>query len=146
MLQGIEIIFEDRDKMMAHLKKKTYKEYTENFIQNHGHYFEEMTTYVEGAKDKEAAAKEIGECLASAVKKTFVNKKGKIGARTQSDLNFFMIYYVFPTSLSSGSEYAKTIADGVCEVWKSSFANSDIGYTDYDSLYDSFREKIFGIF
>ena len=82
MLQGIEIIFEDRDKMMAHLKKKTYKEYTENFIQNHGHYFEEMTTYVEGAKDKEAAAKEIGECLASAVKKTFVNKKGKIGART----------------------------------------------------------------
>lgn len=114
MLQGIEIIFEDRDKMMAHLKKKTYKEYTENFIQNHGHYFEEMTTYVEGAKDKEAAAKEIGECLASAVKKTFVNKKGKIGARTQSDLNFFMIYYVFPTILSSGSEYAKTIADGVC--------------------------------
>ena len=57
-----------------------------------------------------------------------------------------MIYYVFPTILSSGSEYAKTIADGVCEVWKSSFANSDIGYTDYDSLYDSFREKIFGIF
>ena len=105
-----------------------------------------MTTYVEGAKDKEAAAKEIGECLASAVKKTFVNKKGKIGARTQSDLNFFMIYYVFPTILSSESEYAKTIADGVCEVWKSSFANSDIGYTDYDSLYDSFREKIFGIF
>jgi len=101
MLQGIEIIFEDRDKMMAHLKKKTYKEYTENFIQNHGHYFEEMTTYVEGAKDKEAAAKEIGECLASAVKKTFVNKKGKIGARTQSDLNFFMIYYVFPTILAA---------------------------------------------
>ena len=29
MLQGIEIIFEDRDKMMSHLKKKTYKEYTE---------------------------------------------------------------------------------------------------------------------
>lgn len=145
MLQGIETIFEDRDKMMAHLKKKKYEEYTKIFIQKYGHYFEEMTTYVEGADNKEEAAKEIGECLATAVKKTFTNKKGKIGARTQSDLNFFMIYYVFPTILGTESEDAKIIADGVCEVWKKSFADSNIGYTDYDTLYNSFREKIFGI-
>ena len=75
---------------MSHLKKKTYKEYTENFIQNHGHYFEEMTTYVEGAKDKEAAAKEIGECLASAVKKTFVNGQLRLlcNMRSSRSCNF----------------------------------------------------------
>lgn len=145
MLQGIETIFEDRDKMMAHLKKKKYEEYTKIFIQKHGHYFQEMTAYVGGAADKEAAAEEIGECIASAVKNAFENKRGKIGARTQSDLNFFMIYYVFPTILGTESEDAKMIADGVCNAWKKNFKDSDIGYTDYDTLYNSFREKIFGI-
>ena len=146
MLQGIETIFEDRDKMMAHLKKKKYEEYTKCFIQKHGHYFEEMTAYVGSAENKGNAADEIGECLVSAVKQTFENKKGKIGARTQSDLNFFMIYYVFPTILGTESEDAKLIADGVCNAWKKNFKDSDIGYTDYDTLYHSFREKIFGIF
>ena len=38
------------------------------------------------------------------------------------------------------------VADSICSEWKTRFKNSEIGYTDYDSLYDSFREKIFGIF
>ena len=80
------------------------------------------------------------------MKTRFSNKKGVVEARTQVDLNFFMIYYVFPTILGMESEDSKMIAEGVRKVWKKSFKEGDIQYTDYDTLYGAFREKIFGIF
>lgn len=146
MLQGIETIFDNKEKMIGHLKKQTYEANTEMFLEKNGHYFKEMAEYVDKADDKEAAAQEIGECLVKAVEKRFSNKKGKVDARSQVDLNFFMIYYVFPSILSAGGENAKAAADGVCKVWGKSFQDSNIQYTDYDTLYGAFREKIFGIF
>ena len=64
----------------------------------------------------------------------------------QADINFFMIYYVFPAILKTGHEDSRLVADSICAEWKGRFKNSEIGYTDYDTLHDSFREKIFGIF
>ena len=147
MLQGIETIFDNMEQMMHHLKKKSYEANTEVFVRDHGFYFQEMKEYVEAAGEgKEAAALELAECFANAVEKKYKNKKGKINARTQMDLNFFMIYYVFPTILKLESPDYKLIADSVCKVWSQTFKDSDIQYTDYDTLYASFREKIFGIF
>ena len=73
-------------------------------------------------------------------------KRGKIDGTTQIDLNFFMIYYVFPAILMTEHKNARLLADVLCEKWGMTFKNSKIGYTDYDTLYKSFREKIFGIF
>ena len=91
------------------------------------------------------AAKEIAEVFVEAVKSRY-EVKGKIKGTVQADLNFFMIYYVFPAILKRNHEYAKLLADTLCETWGSSFKNSKIGYTDYETLYKAFREKIFGIF
>ena len=94
-----------------------------------------MKEYVEAAEDKDAAVDELAQCLVNAVDKKFKNKKGKIGARTQMDLNFFMIYYVFPTILKLESPDAKRIADGICKVWSRTFKRKAISnYTDYDNI------------
>ena len=146
MLKGIENIFENRNAMLKHLKKKSYEENTEFFKKNYGHLFDEMFDYVNSAEDKNAAAVEIGNVFINAVTKKFAGKNGKISGRDQVDLNFFMIYYVFPTIISYESEDNKLIADAICDKWGSSFKDSKIQYTDYDSLYGSFRHKIFGIF
>ncbi len=145
MLHGIETIFENKNEMLKHLKKKSFEKNTEEFLAKYGTYFEEIETYVSQAEDKQKAAEEIGECIADAVKKTFENKRGKIDGRTQIDLNFFMIYYVFPSVLRFG-ENGTVTADGICNVWGKRFKDGEINYTDYDTLYNSFREKIFGIF
>lgn len=145
MLQGIERIFEDKKEMLKHLKKKSFEKNTQIFLEKNGHFFKEMENYVEQAEDKTIAAEEIGQRIVDAVKQTFTNKRGKIDGRTQIDLNFFMIYFVFPSILQIG-ENGTVIADGVRDVWSRSFKDGDIQYTDYDTLYNSFREKIFGIF
>lgn len=146
MLQGIETMFDDKEKMLKHLKKKSYEENTELFEREYGHYFHEMAEYLAKNGDKETAAEEIAECLIQAVKKKFTNKKGKIDSRTQVDLNFFMIYFVFPSILKMEGEDAKLLADNICTMWGENFTESNIKYADYETLYGSFREKIFGIF
>lgn len=116
----------------------------ESFMADNEAYFLEMETYL-AKENPEAAAKEISKTIVDAVKSRY-EVKGKIKGTVQTDLNFFMIYYVFPAILKRDHEQAKLLADTLCETWGSSFKDSKIGYTDYDTLYNSFREKIFGIF
>ena len=146
MLDHVETIFEDMKPMMKKLKKKNYKANMEMFLQRHGRYFQEMTELTDAAEDKEAAADEIARTFTERVEKVYISpKKGKVDPVVQLDLNFFMIYYVFPAILKTEHENARMIADHLRDEWSRRFKDSDIQYTDYDSLYAAFREKIFGI-
>lgn len=147
MLKNIAVMFDDRKDMMKRLKKKNFETNTEQFQHTYGHYFKEMTDYVDAAEDKESAAKEIAVCFVDDVQNHFASgNKKKIASYLQADLNMFAIYYVFPAILKTEHAEAKTIADAICGEWGTRFKDSKIGYTDYDTLYRTFREKIFGIF
>lgn len=147
MLNGLETMFDNMNGMMKKLKKKSYEENMKLFLNKNQHFFQEMTDYLDQANDHEKAAGEVAELFADTVETTFGRgAKQKIPSRTQADINFFLIYYVFPAILKTEHKDCRLIADSICKEWDRRFANSKIGYTDYDSLYQSFREKIFGIF
>lgn len=145
MLDHIESIYENKNEMMKKLKKASYKKNMEYFAEHYGHYIAEMTDYIDHAEDKTAAAAEIAETLTDAVKNTY-SKKGKINSGLQADLNMFTIYYVFPAILLTEHPEANRIADAICASWAKKFKNSNISYTTYDRLYETFHEKILGIF
>ena len=144
MLERVETIFDHMGPMLKKVKKKQYEENMKAFRQEYNHYFFEMTDYMKAEK-KEFLAKEIASVFVEAVKRKF-EVKGKIKGYLQIDLNFFMIYYVFPAILMTQHEDAVIIADAICEAWGNSFKDSKIKYADYDTIYNSFKEKIFGIF
>lgn len=147
MLENVETMFSNMEYMLKKLKKESYEENTQQFLGRYGHYFQEMMEYMDAAQDKEKAAGEIAAVLGECVETMFgKGSKKKIASRTQSDINFFMIYYVFPSVLRTEHQDCKLVADSICAEWKKRFKNSEIGYTDYDTLYNAFREKIFGIF
>lgn len=145
MLEQVASIFDNMVAMLKKLKKKTYESRMAGFREMYGHFFTEMTDYVDDQEDKEAAAQEVADAFVQEVK-SHAEVKGKIGGRKQVDMNFFMIYFVFPAILLTEHENAKEIADAICATWGKTFKNSEIGYTTYDILYSSFRNKIFGIF
>lgn len=145
MLNQVESIFDNMVAMLKKIKKKTYEPRMEEFRKNYGHYFTEMTEYMDSREDKAQAAEDIAEAFIGAVK-SYAEVKGKIGGRKQADMNFFMIYYVFPAILLTEHENAKDIADAICKKWGKTFKDSNIGYTTYEKLNNSFRNKIFGIF
>ena len=147
MLENIATMFDDMKNMMKHLKKKNYEKNMDKFLQEYGSYLKEMTDYVSDAEDRETAAKDVAVCFVNKVEEKFASgRKNKVPQYIQADLNFFMIYYVFPAILKTEHEQCKIIADAICSEWGTRFKDSKIGYTDYDTLYNSFREKIFGIF
>ena len=85
MLDHVEKIFADMKPMMKKLKKASYKVNMEAFIENHGHYFREMTEYTENASDKETAAKELAVDFTDKVYDAYVSpKKGKIDSAIHS--------------------------------------------------------------
>lgn len=145
MLEQVETIFDDMIGMMKKLKKASYESHMQTFREKNGHFFVEMIQYVEGKEDKEGAAREAADVFTDAVRKKF-SVKGKINGRTQADMNFFMIYYVFPALLLEEGENKVLIADSIRDAWGEKFKDSKIQYADYDKIYGAFREKIFGIF
>ncbi len=145
MLQQIETIFEDMEAMLKRIKKKTYEPRMNDFRDKYGHYFTEMTEYVDGKEDKEAAVAEVADAFIMAVKNHF-EVKGKIGGRKQVDMNFFMIYYVFPAILLTEHPEADNLAKSICALWGDTFKDSKIGYTTFEKLNGAFRNKILGIF
>ena len=147
MLENAETMFDNLDLMLKKLKKKSYEENMRQFLWKNQHYFQEMTDHMDAAQEKDKAAGEIAAALGDCVENRFgKGEKKKISSRMQADINFFMIYYIFPSILKTEHEDCRLIADTICAEWKRRFKDSAIGYTDYDSLYESFREKIFGIF
>ncbi len=144
MLQQVETIFENMAPMLKGLKKKTYEANMKSFREKNNEFFFSLMDQLK-AGNKEVIAQHLSNSFVAAVKQIF-EKNGKIKGNLQMDLNFFMIYYVFPSILMTQSDDAKLMADTLCETWGKSFKDSKIGYTDYDKLYESFKEKIFGIF
>jgi len=144
MLENIELIFTDLEQMLKKLKKASYEANMEKFRGEQGHFIDEMVRFVKESEDKDAASKQIGNDFAEGVKNAF-STGGKIKGRKQADMNFFMIYYVFPAILLTKEDCADTVCAGLKEAWNEKLGQN-IGYTDYDSLYSTFRNKIFGIF
>ena len=145
MLDHVEVIFTDLEEMLRKLKKPSYEANMEKFRREHGHYIDEMTEYMKSSDDRNMRAETVGNTFADKVNYAF-SKNGKIGGRKQADLNFFMIYYVFPAILLTNEDGAGMLCDAIRAAWNKKFKNTNINYTDYDTLYSSFRNKIFGIF
>ena len=112
MLEQVESMFDNMINMMKKLKKVSYEKNMKEFRASHGHYFEEMINYVEQHKDKEVAAREVGELFVKAVGDAYA-VKGKFKSHTEANLNLFLIYYVFPAVLLTENPYAEAIADGI---------------------------------
>ena len=147
MLDNIVSVFDKKDELMKHLKKKNYESNMKSFRNENNHFFFEMTDYVGSSEDKESAAKLIAKIFVDETQAKFSKGlKKKIPGYVQSDLNFFMIYYVFPAILMTLHDDSKLIADALCDEWKARFKDGQIGYTNYETLLGAFKEKIFGIF
>lgn len=144
--QNLASMYENMKPMMKKLKKSVYEKNYQEFRGRNGYLIRQIMDYVEQCDDKEAAGREIGRLLAQDVRKTFASSRGKMNSGMQADLNLFTIFYIFPALLMEESEYVKSAADGICEEWAKEFKGNHIQYTDYDTLYQSFRNKIFGIF
>ena len=141
----IEDIFTGYKRMIMDLKKPSYEANMKEFRGERGQFADDMLKHVKASPDKAAACAELGKAFADEAHEVF-SRVGRIKGRMQADINLFMIYYVFPAILLTGDEEADRLCTGMKEAWNARFSDTNISYTTYDKLYDSFNEKIFGMF
>ncbi len=142
MLDNVMEIFDDMGILLRQLKKQTYEFNMKKFREDHGQFFNEMLAALKEADDKAAKADEIGRKFAD---KTAEGFGSKAKGRKRADMDFLMIYYVFPAVLLTEDENADTLCTGLKNGWNEKF-KANISYTDYETLYNGFRTKIFGLF
>ena len=131
---NVNKIFEDVNYLSKVHSKKEYEAHTNKFKEDR---YGELSTLVQ-AEDVQ------GEC-AKFCDDVFISFKkfGKVRGADLMNLNYFMIYYVFPTILAE-EENGKETCDILKDVWNNRF-KSNISYTDYNTLMEGFQTKIFGI-
>lgn len=148
MLEQAGTMFDNMEAMMYRIKKKVYAERMEQFQEKNRALLAQMLGFVEQAEEQRRgeAAAQVAKAFADAVEARFA-KRGKISGRSQMDINLFMIYYVFPAILLSGSECAVPLADAIRDEWRGRFRDSaQIGYTTYEEISSTFQEKFLGLF
>ena len=148
MLEQAGTMFDNMEAMMYRIKKKVYAERMEQFQEKNRALLAQMLGFVEQAEEQRRgeAAAQVAKAFADAVEARFA-KRGTISGRSQMDINLFMIYYVFPAILLSGSECAVPLADAIRDEWRGRFRDSaQIGYTTYEEISSTFQEKFLGLF
>lgn len=144
MLQGIENVFQEREYLTSKLSKKSYPKKMGAFEEEYKDYFVEMSRIMQNATEKEMTAKEIAVQFVEAVKKKYTGRFGKIKPVIQVNMNMIMVYYVFPMIM-------RYVEDGellsVClrDTWNSTFPKTEIQCSDYEMIFQSFRETWLGI-
>lgn len=145
MLENIADIFANHNAMMGgRLKKPQYKQNMYNFRVEYGEDFQDIVDSVLTVENKEEFAAQIGKEFAEIVFNLYA-KNGKVRGTKKADLSLFMIYYVFPAILLTNAESATIVCDALRDAWNLQFKEK-IGYTDYDTIYEGFKDKMFGMF
>ena len=137
-MDNIIDFFEDRYVFLRKLKQQTYEENTRAFEEKFGSILDDMLTRSADEADK------ISREFASGVFEHFA-KKGKIKGDVLMDLNFCMVYYVFPYLLKNKDKGGEEFAAVLKDKWNETMG-SNISYTTYEDLYSGFKKKLFGFF
>ncbi|MBR4707237.1 MAG: hypothetical protein IKP29_04195 [Pseudobutyrivibrio sp.] len=135
MAFNISKIFEDVAPLSKISSKKEYEQKMNMFLSDRYELLGDLVA----ASDVAASSKEFCQGVTDEFKRF-----GKVRMGDLMNLNYFLIYYIFPAILKNEGENGASICDTLRDTWNSHF-NSKINYTDYNTLMEGFQTKIFGI-
>ena len=128
-------IFERIEPFSKISTKKEYEKYMNIFLSERYVYLKELVE----AADVAVASNDFCDGVHEAFKKF-----GKVRMGDMMNLNYFIIYYIFPAILKNEGEKATAICDALRDAWNTRF-KCNISYTDYDKLMSGFQNRILGM-
>ncbi len=136
--------FEESGIYLKKLKKESYEANMNRFIEVYGPATDELLRSATEGAETSGAPESVA---ADFSRKVFDKhaKKGKIPSILMMDLNFCMVYYVFPYLLKNKDKGGEACAEVLKDKWNETMG-SNISYTTYEELYAGFKKKIFGMF
>lgn len=137
-------LFEDYSVKMKKLGKKVYEKQMAGFRERKGEEINALVEEYSEVAQQEGAGRALADEFASQIFDAY-EKRGKVKTSVMTELNLYMICYIFPAILLTENENAKALCDSLRDSWNKKF-NEKIDYTDYNTILGGFRDKLFGIF
>lgn len=148
-------MYKERDKYNSKFKLKTYMDAVEAFCSDYMGMFRDMLNQIDevaaschneetDAIPAEVSAK-IDEIAAEFVKQSesIIKKNNKQpGSRVMLEYNMYAVMYVFPCILETGKTYSEELTKSITNKWNSSFKNTNLQYSDYETINSGFRRKL----
>lgn len=138
-------LFRERDIYLKKLKQANYEENYEIFRNRYGGLITDAINAMpeEDEEALKAAMSETAGDMAASILSEY-GKRNKVSPNTLMDLNFMMIYYIFPFLLKSG-EKGESFAAVLKDKWNETLG-CNISYAPYEEIMAGFRKKLFGFF
>lgn len=133
----------DIDNPLITFKKDRY----EQFFKKTYNSFEETLEAIEKvyyfADNKDELIKNFALSLVNEAAKA-VDILPKKGAKEQKlmDFNLCLAVYVIPIILAYKNKALEVLADKILEEWKNRFPKTNVGKSDYESIYKGFKKKL----
>lgn len=137
-------LFDKKDIYLRKLNKVTYEANMRTFENEYGPAMDALMAVGSEGQDAAGAYESVALDFSRRVYDRY-EKKGKIGSILLMDLNFMMVYYVFPYLLKNKDKGGEELAGVLKDKWNGTFGSS-ISYTTYEDLYNGFKKKLFGFF
>ncbi len=137
-------LFDKKEIYLRKLNKASYEANMKTFENEYGQVIDSLLASATEGEDASKAGESAAAGFSRAVYDKF-EKKGKIGSILLMDLNFMMVYYVFPYLLKNKDKGGEEFAGVLKDKWNETFG-SNISYTTYEELYQGFKKKLFGFF
>ncbi len=143
-MKDLAELFDEREGYLRKLKKESYEINTQRFDTDYGPALRALLESAGASGD--TAGSYVSEALDFS-RKIYdkYEKKGKINSILLMDLNFMMVYYVFPYLLKNKDKGGEEFAAVLKDKWNETMG-SNISYTTYEDLYSGFKKKLFGFF
>lgn len=145
VLCGVEQACEGYRAKVREFKRDTYYSLFENYkAENYG-FFISIKNCLANASDDilEGVYHQIANAF---IKNTETEldcvKKKNDKFSVQMDRNMFMVTFVLPAIKEIGNKKADALADAICSEWHSSFKDSNIQASSYQSISDGFKRKL----
>jgi len=139
MAYNVGELFKNYEYLIKVKTKSEYADNTERFKADSLNYLSEILDDIDQASDKAEIAKNFAQDVFNAFE-----KRGKVKETRLVSINYYMIYFIFPTILSERTEDGEAICEAIKTAWNEKF-KCNISYADYNTLNDGFVTKLFGI-
>lgn len=148
-------MYNDRDKYNSKFKMKTYMDAVEDFCSDYMGMFREMLNQIDevaASCDNEETdeipdevSSKIDEIATEFVKQSesIIKKENKQpGAKVMLEYNMYAVMYIFPCILETKKKYSEELTKTIVKKWNSSFKNTNLQYSDYETINSGFRRKL----
>lgn len=138
--EGLLVIFKELPDLSANFNKHTYASVSQNRRKKWDPLFKQIAEYVDNAKDREEAIREVAGILPDAMKNLLKDEKKKsLKEKILVNYNIALVTYVIPLMRYHRDDTMEDVVDEMIRQWNDNGTSMNVGKSTVDEISGGFK-------